>query len=369
MEKVENRKILMLVNTYFQIIVAIKLKLTLYKNDDVDIIISDHSTDAYKIFENVRNMNLFNKVIFFRSKNSERTRIKKIEENIMLLFFQNDILKKMKLDLDVYDEFLFYNINKYSDLIYSALLKKNKNLKLGRFEEGYISYLHPNIGLSKSYMKLKKIFKRKQLQENIDVNYFFNPNILIYEPKNSIVKIDKINKIDEKFKTIMNDVFEYNCDNNEYKQRYIFFEESFFCDGKEIDDLDLILKIADIVGKENILVKLHPRNKIDRFSKYGIKTNKSVGIPWEIIQMNNDFSDKVFLTISSGSVLGSRLYFDDNIKTYLLFNCTNKKSDMVTENYLNYLDKVKNEFGMDKFIIPKNKDEFYDILRKERDGK
>ena len=218
MEKVENRKILMLVNTYFQIIVAIKLKLTLYKNDDVDIIISDHSTDAYKIFENVRNMNLFNKVIFFRSKNSERTRIKKIEENIMLLFFQNDMLKKMKLDLDVYDEFLFYNINKYSDLIYSALLKKNKNLKLGRFEEGYISYLHPNIGLSKSYMKLKKIFKRKQLQENIDVNYFFNPNILIYEPKNSIVKIDKINKIDEKFKTIMKDAFENNCDNNDYKQ-------------------------------------------------------------------------------------------------------------------------------------------------------
>ena len=125
------------------------------------------------------------------------------------------------------------------------------------------------------------------------------------------------------------------------------------------------MKIADIVGKENLLVKLHPRNKVDRFSKYGITTNKTIGMPWEVIQMNNNFSDKVFLTIASGSVLASKLYFGDNIKTYLLFNCTNKMSNMVGEEYFAYLKKVQEKFGIDDFYIPNNKIEFLNTLKKE----
>ena len=133
-----------------------------------------------------------------------------------------------------------------------------------------------------------------------------------------------------------------------------------------MDDFKLILYIAEIVGKENLLVKLHPRNKINRFEKYGIATNKTIGIPWELIQMNDDFSDKVLLTISSGSVLASKLYFNDNIKTYLLFNCTDKMSNMVTEKYFEYLKKLENKFGLDNFIIPKNEEEFLKRLEKDK---
>ena len=78
--------------------------------------------------------------------------------------------------------------------------------------------------------------------------------------------------------------------------------------------------------------------------------------------MNNNFSDKVFLTISSGSVLASRLYFGDTIKTFLLYNCTNNMSDMVTEKYLKYLKKVEEKFGLDNFVIPHNEEEFLKIL-------
>ena len=84
--------------------------------------------------------------------------------------------------------------------------------------------------------------------------------------------------------------------------------------------------------------------------------------------MNNDFSDKVFFTISSGSVLASKLYFGDNITTYLLFNCTEKMSDMITEETLNYLEKMNKKFGIKDFIIPKNKQEFIDSLKEQLTG-
>ena len=368
MEKIKKRKILILVNTYFQIIIAIKLKLTMYKDDSVDIIVSNHSTDSKKIYEKLKNILIFNKIYYLESKETNKKNITKIFENVFYLLFPKTALKGKKIIFDnSYDEYLFYNINKYTYLIYDVLNSKNKNVKIIRFEEGYISYLHSNIGVSNIYKKIRKKLGRKFLEENYNYNYLFNPDLLIYNPKSQIKKIENIERTDKRLIDIINKVFEYKLISDTYQQKYIFFEESFFCDNKGIDDMNLILKIADIVGKENLLVKLHPRNKIDRFKKYGITTNKTIGIPWEIIQMNNNFSDKVFLTISSGSILASKLYFNDNIKTYLLFNCTDKMSDMVTDEYFKYLKKVNNKYGLNSFIIPKNKEEFFKMLREEKD--
>ena len=67
-------------------------------------------------------------------------------------------------------------------------------------------------------------------------------------------------------------------------------------------------------------------------------------------------------------MLASKLYFGDNIKTYLLFNCTDKMSDMVTEETFEYLKKMNEKFDMKDFIIPKNRKEFIDILEKQVKG-
>lgn len=361
MEKINKKKIAILVNTYFQIIIAIKLKTSKYKDDEVDIIISNHSTDSVKIFNKLTNLSIFRKVYYINSKDVEKKR-NRVLDNIHFLLFPNIVLSKLDMNLNYYDEYIFYNIDKYTYLIYDALKVKNKNLKVIRFEEGYISYLHINLGVSNSYRILRKILNKKSFEKSIDINLLFNPDLLLYNIDSEVEKIESFDRKDKYCLELINKIFDYNCLEDKYNQKYIFFEESFFCDGKDIDDLTLILKIADIVGKENILVKLHPRNKVDRFSKYGIVTNKTIGIPWEVIQMNNNFSDKVFLTISSGSVLASRLYFGDTIKTFLLYNCTNNMSDMVTEKYLKYLKKVEEKFGLDNFVIPHNEEEFLKIL-------
>ncbi len=367
MDEIKKKKILILVNTYFQIIIAIKLKLTTYKNDDVDIIISNHSVDSYKIYESLKNISIFNKIFYFRSKEA-KNKIIKILQNFCYLLFPNLSLNSKKMKLGYYDEYLFYNINKYSYLLYDALHKKNKKVKVIRFEEGYISYLHINVGISNSYKKIRKILGKEFIEEKIEYNNLFNPNLLIYNPKAPIKKIENLERKDIELRNIVNKVFKYDLINDIYDKKYIFFEESFFCDNKGIDDMDLILNIAEIVGKENLMVKLHPRNKVDRFKEYGITTNKTIGIPWEVIQMNNDFSNKVFLTISSGSVLASKLYFNDNIETYLLFNCTNKMSDMVTDEYSKYLEKIKKNLNFDNFKIPNSNEEFFKELREKKNG-
>ena len=289
-----------------------------------------------------------------------------------MLYIKKKSLIKKSLSLDVlnYGEIYLYNYDVFTYTLYDYLKKKNKNMIANRFEEGFGSYLYEDKKLRGHNLRkiIRKVMLHYNLENNINEYYFFNPDLVVYDEKAKLKKMQNIDRSNKELVKTLNTIFNYNPSENEYKQKYIFFEESFFCDNNGIEDMDLILKIAEIVGKENLLVKLHPRNRVDRFKQYGIKTNKTIGIPWEVIQMNNDFSDKVFLTISSGSVLASKLYFGDNIKTYLLFNCTEKMSDMVTKETFEYLKKINDKFDIKDFIIPKNKKDFFEILTRQVKG-
>ena len=353
---------LLITNTYFQLITAINLAVNHFNNDKNDLILTDRSVGMKEVGDKLKKYDIFDNILYIQSKDicTDKNKIKKY---MTYLFNRKKIIGNTLSEK--YDCLLFFNFDLLTYSVFDELNKSNKNLICKRYEEGYIAYIRETKNNNINQL-LRKLFFKRDIEKSIESLYLYHPDLLCYDLKYKTEQIKLINKEDEKLKEVYNYIFDYKKET--IKQKYIFFEESFFCDNKDIDDLELVLKIAEIVGKENLLVKLHPRNTIDRFKKYGIQTNKTIGIPWEVIQMNNDFSDKVFFTISSGSVLASKLYFGDNITTYLLFNCTEKMSDMITEETLNYLEKMNKKFGIKDFIIPKNKQEFIDSLKEQLTG-
>lgn len=364
------KKVLIVANTYFQLIMAVNMKLSIFLQNNVDLIVTDETKDSKKIVENTKRVNIFSNVYHATLKEKDKKNFISKAANLCFINLETLLENRVKLKEYKYDMLLTYNYNMFAHILYNCLKRYNKNIVANRYEEGFGSYLYKDERIKLKGYKLKKIIRKLALKYNIENEikeyYFMNPDMVIYKSDEKLTKIQSLNRKNKNLVKILNTIFDYNPNKNEYKQKYIFFEESFFCDNKGIDDLDLILKIADIVGKDNLLVKLHPRNRVDRFKEYGITTNKTIGIPWEVIQMNNDFSDKVFLTISSGSVLASKLYYGDNIKTYLLFNCTEKMSDMVTEETFEYLEKMNEKFDMNDFIIPKNKEVFFEMLKNNK---
>ncbi len=64
-----NKSILVISNTYFQLIVAIQLKETCWFNDKVDIVITDQSNNSEKVAKNLSKLQIFNKVIWRKTKN------------------------------------------------------------------------------------------------------------------------------------------------------------------------------------------------------------------------------------------------------------------------------------------------------------
>lgn len=57
------------------------------------------------------------------------------------------------------------------------------------------------------------------------------------------------------------------------------------------------------MGKDNLIVKTHPRDTRDVYTKNGIKIMKDSNAPWEVIQLNMGESDSVLLTVNSGAFI------------------------------------------------------------------
>lgn len=89
--------------------------------------------------------------------------------------------------------------------------------------------------------------------------------------------------------------------------------------GAPIGELELVKKIGELVGNENLIVKTHPCDTRRVYEKNGFYVDDNSNVPWEVIQLTGDFSDKVFLTANSGSVLAGSFMSDKPIRTFYLY--------------------------------------------------
>lgn len=349
--------------THYQLLAAIQLRLTVFSDCTADIVISDHSNGYEGIAQRLRETGIFSSV--YTAKSAEAMSVdtlgKKFGRVSSIAVNDNSFPKKCSnIECYDYDEFLFYNWNYLNSCLFYTMKKNNKNLVCRRFEEGYSSGFDYDIGTSGStalQARFEGIQRNDSFKDSVREMFFYEPELVLFDKKDcAISSLPKIDKNDIKLRDRLNYIFDYKP-SAEYDTEYIFFEDAYFKDGVDIDDMPIIMRVADIVGKDNLTVKLHPRTLKNRFTEYGIKTNSTVGIPWEIIIMNNDFSDKVFITIASGSVLSPRILFGENTKTLMLYKCTEKRSPIITDSFYAYLEKFKNKFGDSGLFIPQSCDE------------
>ena len=183
---------------------------------------------------------------------------------------------------------------------------------------------------------------------------------MLWKPVFEILPIKKVQKDDKEYINMLNVIFGYNSMNDIYDKKIVFFEESYYADGNDIGDVEIVNYIASVVGKENIFIKIHPRNPINRFAELGYKTNRNTVIPWEITAMNEDFSDKTLITIASGSSITSYFMSSNEAgKSILLYDMEGIDKSKLTPT-IDVFDAICKKVGY--FIYPKTKDELKQIL-------
>lgn len=362
---------LFICKTPYQLIVIIQLVLTKFKHENNTVLISDNIANYEKLYENVKKTNVFSKVIKFSFKKtySNKSKIFFLGEGIKykLNIQTNNVWSKLKKQ----DKLFICNMGKEESIVYHELKKKNPFIKAYMFEDGFASYSLAyatffNKITNKKGMKEKLLYPYRKLIYDVFFSiegfYAFSPQLYAWTPPAPILEIEKIDPTDKERINIFNLVFGVKEIEEGYKKNFIFFEESYFADGINVADKECIYRILKDVPKEDIFIKIHPRNPINRFKELGFETNINTEIPWEIIALNINIENKVLITIASGSALTSLI----NTKTtpkkvIMLMNCDEFSDENLTPT-LPTLRMIAEEYP-ELVRLPKSMEELSDILK------
>lgn len=323
------RNVLMICNTPYQIFVAVWLKMTELRDVNADIVISNHMNESERIYNNIQKTDLFSHIYYAASRNMQYIGSRR---DVLIYILCPDKQLKRYINLNKkYDAIYFANCDNFTKLVYHTITNglnrktKNKDIKAYMFEDGISTYskLMEQYYESCKPVKFRKLpmYKPKVIYHNISGIYAFDPSSFMWQPDTEIRRLKKVEGNVGRFKNVMNTIFEYNSMPDKYDRKYIFMEESFYAEGYDVNDIEMVNKIAEIVGKDNMMVKIHPRNPENRFKELGYKTNVNTFVPWEVIQLNQIENEYVFFAISSASIINPIKVFGGKIKSYSLYNC------------------------------------------------
>ena len=264
----------------------------------------------------------------------------------------------------------------YSDLIVNSAFryfqKKNENLQLIVYDEGYSSYTHDfwnsqnNYSLAHSSLnKILKMLGKKYPYEYINRALFFKPDFIFPEfPFTKERLIGKNFSLSNLDIVDINRIFEYKPLTTELPSHsVIFFEECFSEDYGDNSDLLILKEITNIIGKNNIFIKLHPRTTKDRFTSMGYKVLSNINYPWEVFAINNPSSDILQISFSSGSLVNYLFFTQTRIKSLYLFKAFPEYYQNIQNNMeiRKWFNKIENE-NKDCIYIPETLNDMKNYL-------
>ena len=317
------KRILIIANTYYQLIMALQLKKTIFWNDEVVLFLSDRSNNAKNVYDHLKNGQYFDQVKYIETKFlvNKKSIIEKASNFFENVYVSNNRYKYFFEGIDnlYFDEMVSFNIDIMIYNFFAILYDINHNIKLSGFEEGILSYNAQKLVFpgAKQICKIRKVFGLNPV-DNAYLNFYcFFPQL--YDGIFHAVKVPLITENPEIIE-ILRDIFEIHDSDLYYPQKYIYFASVYdFEGGRPIGEIDIVRKIAKTVGNENLIVKVHPRDSRTAYTNEGIQVDKNSSKPWEAIQLLGDFSNKVFLTATSGSVLAGSFLSVYPIKTFYMY--------------------------------------------------
>ncbi len=348
-------RILVFCNTYSQIMISIQLKLTLFKNYDVDLWVTDTSIGVEDVFERLKKQNLFANMHFLLYNKTYYKQSK--WDDLKDLYNYN--FKSVKKTFPFYDEVVFYNLTlpiyELSDYYYQC----GHHTIWSRMEEGIFSY---NTDISNSnrikYTRyIRKFTNRPDVFNLITRYYCFFPFLKSKHLEWELLKIPDYSTTFVKLRKILNEIFDYKPINVGCK--YLYFASSCDIDKNSFGETEFVLQLANKIGKENLMLKMHPRDGRTIYSDNGIQVMKASQIPWEVVQMNLQTEDITYITVNSGAFISISAMLNNSTKGIFLYNIP----ECYTDSFIKRKGEIHNmllrlhERGLCQGII----DEIYNI--------
>lgn len=339
------KNILLLCTTHYQLLVLLQLKNTILKNDTCDIALINLNFDDKSLVKEALTKELkFRKVLFLENTTSKMRKSS--------LFFRCCFGKKNPTN---YDCFFSFNYDILAHAIFADLYRNNRRIECYQFEEGLLSYItrwKKTKFLSFLYLIRALLFK-KNPRSIIKKFYCFEPKL--YEGCFVAEQIEKI--CIDRFSKVLKMI--YPNITNVYGDKIVYLSSIYDKEGGEsIGEFGMIANLSKTIGKDNLVVRLHPRDERDKYNAFFLDPNKNA--PWEAITILLGLNNLVISSFS-GSLLNLSILLSDSgnyLYTYNLFDTKNVLSNNYKRALIYFIQKIKNK----KLFVINDENEMYERI-------
>lgn len=256
------KKVLGLVSTNYHLLVFLFLKDAFLQDADVDLVVTDKSPYLYDLYKEGRFNDYFRHTFFAdakKIKNPYKSAVTTLVESLIY----NPTTKAMMSSsdyqkLDSYDDFYFASPGVPDEIakeLIKTLIKRNKNISLHRFEDGFASYTKPPISAISTPLgrKLYEAFLGYDITQKETELFLFEPTLAEENVANtaitgfSLIQIPKTKQRIDLVTKQIKDILQF--ESRRFSQPYMFLGQGTE-NGMQnpITYRSLILDIADHVG-------------------------------------------------------------------------------------------------------------------------
>lgn len=349
----DGKRILVYLGSFYMVIVSLLILREHFPNSHVDVVARE---GCVGVVRKMKDLGLIDRIVIVK-EDSRRGWLRKLTFPAQLM----EVARcQVPLANGIYDAILFNTYDKYFLPTLFSLLRANNRLQVFRFEEGFISYVGDMTSLPpkavRAFGNIANALRGMPTLRNAYSGCFYlEPDHVMTHADDPRLRVRGIKRDDTSFINLLCRIFSYEP--IRIDEPIIFFEDCHVNDGHWTNDIELLEHIALIVGKQNIIVKRHPRGLVDRFTPHGFKVMPRSDVPWELIQMKMNTSDKLFVSLISGSPISCIHLLEEKPRALLLHRLM--KADAYVHkyalppNYENYLELIMDEH----ILVPCSPDE------------
>lgn len=342
------------------------METTSYGQIKWDLLLLEEPAFGKILFDRITSLGIFRKTYFVESAWSKLRNLQKQRIKWAGIYLNRNNIYKIWTDLSCdFCEYQYMSFCPAADFFVCNFAHFfNNTIKYIWLEDGMSSYANYGEFLQKGTAKdfARKMLRHNSGKKNIECQYLYRPEMANYGVPFTRVKARFLDP-DSETARIADVIFDFKP-HDIIKEKYIYFDNAFAKDGINTNDHEILRTVSEIVGKDNLLVKVHPRNDPSIYEGTGLKVNKKNYIPWEIYYFHKEMlENKILIGAVSTALLSPFLYFDSRQKVISLVEML--ELDKMNEKFRKLVIDIKKivmKQHPEVFTLPSDYKELKDAL-------
>lgn len=261
---------------------------------------------------------------------------------------------------------IYYNNSGWlvNSIFYTGSLKGNKKCKQRFIEHGYNTYLN-EYQKKTWYMKLLINLTGFNCMDGsmLEALYMFHPDLLKVHQDGEIRVMKPLDINNDWLVNTINHSFGFDPTLSEFRDKEIIIMEQ----GPQKVEFDMVKFWGEVLNglkKDNIIIKPHPRQKGSALRKFGIDICENNELPWEVITLNLDLSNKIQFTIFSGSCIYPKLLCDVEPTVVMLYKLLPVDYKYLGEDLVKLSDDIGKKYrDSKKYFVPESFEELRNFCK------